>query len=70
VHCFSCRRTTACQYAFPCISTGVYGYSAETGGRGAIVAVREFLCIPRPLREVIFCCYSVDDLALYQARLA
>ncbi len=63
--------------AFPCISTGVYGYPPEQACDVVIAAVREFLksfesSRPSPcsLREVIFCCYSASDLALYQSRLA
>ena len=56
--------------AFPCISTGVYGYPPEQAAGVAIAAVREFIRSPSSLREVIFCCYSKSDLALYQAQLA
>jgi O-acetyl-ADP-ribose deacetylase (regulator of RNase III) len=55
--------------AFPCISTGVYGYPPEKAADVAIAAVREFIRSPSSLREVIFCCYSANDLALYQSRL-
>ena len=55
--------------AFPCISTGVYGYPPEQAAEVAIAAVREFTLSPSSLREVIFCCYSASDLALYQTRL-
>jgi O-acetyl-ADP-ribose deacetylase (regulator of RNase III) len=55
--------------AFPCISTGVYGYPPGPAADVAIAAVREFIRSPSSLREVIFCCYSASDLALYQSRL-
>ena len=56
--------------AFPCISTGGYSYPPEQACEVAIKAVRDFLRIPCSVQEVIFCCFSASDLALYQAALA
>jgi O-acetyl-ADP-ribose deacetylase (regulator of RNase III) len=55
--------------AFSCISTGIFGYPPEQAADVAVAAVREFVRSPSSLREVIFCCYSASDLALYQSRL-
>jgi O-acetyl-ADP-ribose deacetylase (regulator of RNase III) len=53
--------------AFPCISTGIYGYPAEPAARLAVATVREALTEPAHalLAEVLFCCFSAADLALY-----
>jgi O-acetyl-ADP-ribose deacetylase (regulator of RNase III) len=55
--------------AFPCISTGIFGYPPEQAVGVAVAAVRDFLRSPCSLREVVFCCYSAGDLALYQSHI-
>jgi O-acetyl-ADP-ribose deacetylase (regulator of RNase III) len=52
--------------AFPAISTGVYGYPVELAAIVAVVAVRSALQAPGAMEEVIFCCFSAADLAIYQ----
>jgi len=55
--------------AFPCISTGVYGYPKSDACAVAVNTTLEWLG-GHPLPEaVIFCCFSEDDLGLYQRRL-
>jgi len=53
--------------AFPCISTGAYGYPAEAAASIAIATVR---ANAGSLAEVTFCCFSIGDLALYEHLLA
>jgi O-acetyl-ADP-ribose deacetylase len=52
--------------AFPSISTGIYGYPIERAANIAVPTVRSSLNEFEGVREVIFCCYSSDDLAVYQ----
>ncbi len=51
--------------AFPCISTGIYGYPPDEAARIAIQAVRDFVRDDPSLDEIIFCCYSDADLRIY-----
>ena len=55
--------------AFPCISTGVYGYPPRAAAGVAVDSVRAALAGTAGLREVIFCCFSTHDLHIYDALL-
>ncbi len=55
--------------AFPCISTGVYGYPIEDAARIAVDTVRIFLserASARPDVEVVFCCFSERGKIVYE----
>ncbi len=52
--------------AFPCISTGVYGYPVELAARIAVATVSSALPKLGSIREVIFCCFSAGDFAVYK----
>ncbi|MET3378645.1 MULTISPECIES: O-acetyl-ADP-ribose deacetylase [Variovorax] len=56
--------------AFPSISTGIYGYPVELAAKVAVSTVREVLAVVTSVEEVVFCCFSPDDLAVYEAALA
>lgn len=56
--------------AFPSISTGVYGYPIELAAKIAIITVRKAWSECPSLREVTFCCFSSNDLAVYERHLS
>lgn len=55
--------------AFPGISTGIYGYPVALAAEVAISSVLQALTIPSSIKEVVFCCFSEDDLAVYSKLL-
>ena len=55
--------------AFPCISTGIYGFPPAPAAKIAVETVRAEAVAYPSLREVLFCCFSQKDLALYEALL-
>lgn len=56
--------------AFPSISTGIYAYPIDLAAAVAVRAVKTALQECRMLEEVVFCCYSNSDLAVYENVLA
>ncbi len=52
--------------AFPAISTGVYGYPIRSATEVAVRTAREFTINPSSLMEIIFCCFSLGDLKVYE----
>ena len=72
--CYRCALEIAAQagirsIAFPGISTGVYGYPVEQAAPIAIAQVRRSLAELKGIEEVIFCCFSAADLAIYERLL-
>ena len=56
--------------AFPCISTGIYGYPPADAARIAVASTSRFLSgTGHDIREVTFCCFSADDLGVYRRLL-
>lgn len=56
--------------AFPAISTGVYRYPPEDAAQIAVATARDFIERPTSLREIIFCCFSDRDYAIYTTLLS
>lgn len=56
--------------AFPSISTGVYGFPRDRAAPIAVTAVHGFNFPSQTPMSVIFCCFSAEDLSLYQRLLA
>ena len=55
--------------AFPCISTGVFGYPIEPAAAIATDTVRASVAAPSSIHEVVFCCFSELDLRIYERAL-
>lgn len=55
--------------AFPCISTGIYGYPFVVAAQVAIETVQAHLAQGSGLDEILFCCFSPSDLAVYERLL-
>ena len=62
--------------AFPCISTGVYGYPFEDAAKIAVREAKDYLT-PRCREaedaeemEIVFCCFSDRDKAVYDQLVA
>jgi len=55
--------------AFPSISTGVYGYPIELAADVAVATVRSTVAELATIEDIVFCCFSASDLAVYTGRL-
>lgn len=53
--------------AFPSISTGVYGYPKDQAAKIAVTVMREY---EDRFDDIIACCFSTGDKALYERMLA
>lgn len=53
--------------AFPCISTGIYGYPPEPAAHVALSTVRKFLAShPNDIDRIIFCVFLKEDVKIYE----
>ena len=51
---------------FPAISTGAYGFPIDLAAKIAVTSIQNFMEEPSSIEKVVFCCYSIDDLEVYQ----
>jgi O-acetyl-ADP-ribose deacetylase len=64
--CLALAASKACRsIAFPSISTGIYGYPVALAAQVAVATVQRVSAEPTSIEEVIFCCFSESDLAVY-----
>jgi O-acetyl-ADP-ribose deacetylase (regulator of RNase III) len=64
VNCLElCREHELQSIAFPCISTGIYGFPKDLAAQIAIQICREFIS-EHPL-DITFCCFEQEDFNLY-----
>lgn len=59
----------AVSVAFPSISTGIYRYPIEEAARIAVSTVSEVLKQGSTVEAVTFCCFSANDLTVYERAL-
>jgi O-acetyl-ADP-ribose deacetylase (regulator of RNase III) len=52
--------------AFPCVSTGIYGYPLRPACQIAVNTVRAFTASQTCLERVDFCCFHFNDVLVYQ----
>jgi O-acetyl-ADP-ribose deacetylase (regulator of RNase III) len=55
--------------AFPSISTGIYGFPIGKACPIAVATTRSVIALGSLIEEVIFCCYSAEDLRVYESEL-
>jgi len=56
--------------AFPCISTGVFGYPNDFAAEVAISTIKKFFSTNITIIKIIFCCFLEHDVQIYESLLA
>lgn len=53
--------------AFPCISTGAYGYPIEKAAKVSLLAAAQWLdAHPDVVMKIYFCCFNDREMMAYQ----
>ena len=56
--------------AFPCISTGIFGYPQDNAANVALKTVRDFLIEhSEKVDRIIFCLFLESDVEIYETEL-
>lgn len=55
--------------AFPCISTGAYGYPHEQAAQIALKVIKEHITNKKYKGDIILCCYLEEDAKIYERLL-
>jgi O-acetyl-ADP-ribose deacetylase (regulator of RNase III) len=55
--------------AFPSVSTGIYGYPVALAAMVAVSTVTQSASTFPAIQEIVFCCFSAEDLAVYESAL-
>ena len=56
--------------AFPCISTGVFGYPNDIAAEVATSAIKKFFSTNTITIKITFCCFLERDVRIYEGLLA
>jgi O-acetyl-ADP-ribose deacetylase (regulator of RNase III) len=68
--CLAARADGCRTIAFPCVSTGVFGYPHQAACQIAVATVRCFCLAYDDLEEVQFCCFCAEQAGLYRREMA
>ncbi|VDO01645.1 unnamed protein product [Rodentolepis nana] len=61
-----CTENNIKSIAFPCISTGIYGFPNEPAAEIALTTTLEYLEKHPEIERVIFCCFLDEDYKIYE----
>ncbi|SCA56378.1 conserved hypothetical protein [Candidatus Terasakiella magnetica] len=64
-----CLKKNLQTIAFPAISTGIYGFPPKRAAPLVVKNVRDFCRNHPELKEVIFCCFDIENKSLYEEAL-